>query len=240
MISRLGDARDVRRAGMRGGFRRCRLDRRRRAAEASVGGGERICHQHRNRHRPDSARYGRDRPGDCPRLVEGHVSERGGSFPRLARGPRIRFMPTSMTVAPGLIQSPRTISARPIAATTMSASRTTDGRSRVFEWAIVTVQFSSRRSCAIGLPTRVGAAEDHRVQPRESAPDRLADEKHAAEPACTAPSALPIPVGEPAGIDRMKAVDVLFRPDRVDHRAPGRAPRATGTGRGCRGYRDRG
>ena len=53
-------------------------------------------------------------------------------------------MPTSITVAPGLIQSPRTISARPTAATTMSDRRTTSGRSRVREWAMVTVQFDTQ------------------------------------------------------------------------------------------------
>ena len=38
-------------------------------------------------------------------------------------------MPTSITVAPGLIQSPGTISGRPTAATTISARRTTSGKS---------------------------------------------------------------------------------------------------------------
>src|SRR6185369_14008375 len=64
----------------------------------------------------------------------------------------MRLIPTSMTVAPGLIQSPRTISGRPIAATTMSARRTTSGRSRVREWQMVTVAFSLSNSAAIGLP----------------------------------------------------------------------------------------
>ena len=47
------------------------------------------------------------------------------NFPSLPR-----FMPTSITVAPGLIQSPLTSSALPMAATTMSARRTTSGRLR--------------------------------------------------------------------------------------------------------------
>ena len=42
-------------------------------------------------------------------------------------------MPTSITVAPGLIQSALTISARPTAATTMSAWRTIPGRSLLRE-----------------------------------------------------------------------------------------------------------
>ena len=64
-----------------------------------------------------------------------------------------RLMPTSMTVAPGLIQSPLIISGRPTAATRMSAVRHRAGRSRVRECAIVTVQLSPSSSCAIGLPT---------------------------------------------------------------------------------------
>src|SRR6185369_5152322 len=61
----------------------------------------------------------------------------------LPPGPGTRLMPTSITVAPGLIQSPRTISGRPIAATSRSALRHTAGKSRVLEWAIVTVAFSA-------------------------------------------------------------------------------------------------
>ena len=58
-----------------------------------------------------------------------------------------------MTITPGLIQLPLTSSGRPTAATTRSARRTTAGRSRVREWAIVTVQLSLSSSCATGLPT---------------------------------------------------------------------------------------
>ncbi len=63
-------------------------------------------------------------------------------------------MPTSITVAPGLIQSPLTISARPTAATRMSASRQMPGRSLEREWAMVTVQSAASSSWAIGLPIR--------------------------------------------------------------------------------------
>ena len=62
-------------------------------------------------------------------------------------------MPTSITIAPGLIQSPRTISGLPIAAISMSARRHTAGKSRVLEWAMVTVAFSASSNCATGLPT---------------------------------------------------------------------------------------
>src|SRR5271156_219698 len=52
----------------------------------------------------------------------------------------MRLMPTSITVAPGRTKSGVTIPARPKAATTMSARRTTSGKLRVFEWQIVTVR----------------------------------------------------------------------------------------------------
>ena len=63
-------------------------------------------------------------------------------------------MPTSITVAPGLIQSPRTKFGRPIAATTMSAVRHSAARSFVLECAMVTVQSARSSSCATGRPTR--------------------------------------------------------------------------------------
>ena len=48
-------------------------------------------------------------------------------LPSPAAGFGTRLMPTSITMAPGLIQSPRTISGRPTAATRMSARRQTSG-----------------------------------------------------------------------------------------------------------------
>ena len=71
----------------------------------------------------------------------------------LPSAPLTRLMPTSITVAPGLIQSPRTISGRPTAANSRSARRATAGRSRVFECATVTVAFSASSSWISGLPT---------------------------------------------------------------------------------------
>mmetsp|Transcript_11284 Transcript_11284/g.30262 ORF Transcript_11284/g.30262 Transcript_11284/m.30262 type:complete len:260 (-) Transcript_11284:765-1544(-) len=49
------------------------------------------------------------------------------------------LMPTSMTTQPGFSHSPRTYSARPTAATTMSALRTWETMSCVREWQTVTV-----------------------------------------------------------------------------------------------------
>ncbi len=64
-----------------------------------------------------------------------------------------RFIPTSITTAPGLIQEPRIISARPTAATTTSPVRTTEGRSTVREWQIVTVAWRESSRMAAGFPT---------------------------------------------------------------------------------------
>ena len=63
-----------------------------------------------------------------------------------------QLMPTSITTEPCLIQSPRTDPDRPTAATRISAQRASAGRSRVREWAIVTVQLAVSSNCAIGLP----------------------------------------------------------------------------------------
>ena len=62
-------------------------------------------------------------------------------------------MPTSMTVAPGRMNSPVIMAGRPMAATRISASRQTAARSGVFEWQMVTVACSCSSSSATGLPT---------------------------------------------------------------------------------------
>ncbi len=58
----------------------------------------------------------------------------------------IRFMPTSITTAPGFIISPVIKLAIPTAATRISAFFVFDLRSFVFEWHIVTVPFLCKRS----------------------------------------------------------------------------------------------
>ena len=63
------------------------------------------------------------------------------------------FWPTSMTVAPGRMYSGVTMAARPMAATTMSARRTSSGKFLVFEWHTVTVALACISRSAMGLPT---------------------------------------------------------------------------------------
>ena len=63
------------------------------------------------------------------------------------------LVPTSTTAAPGLTNAGVTNPGRPIAATRMSASAATRGRSTVREWQTVTVACRCSSSSAIGLPT---------------------------------------------------------------------------------------
>ena len=84
--------------------RRQSLDRARRA--------QRVHQQARHRHLSDAAGHRRDRARDLARFLIGDIADQ----PRLAVGRGSRLMPTSITVAPGLIQSPRTISGLPTAA----------------------------------------------------------------------------------------------------------------------------
>ena len=103
-------------------------ERRTRSARPPRGRGHRVAEQHGDGHRADAARHRRDR------------ARRARPRPRTRRRRRAcpsaaRFMPTSMTVAPGLIQSPRIISALADGRHHhVGARRTTPARSRVFEW----------------------------------------------------------------------------------------------------------
>mmetsp|Transcript_31537 Transcript_31537/g.54376 ORF Transcript_31537/g.54376 Transcript_31537/m.54376 type:complete len:225 (+) Transcript_31537:131-805(+) len=64
-----------------------------------------------------------------------------------------RLIPTSITTAPGLIQSPRTYSAIPTAAMMISAFRHFSAVSFVREWQHVTVPFIDCSSAQTGIPT---------------------------------------------------------------------------------------
>ena len=65
----------------------------------------------------------------------------------------LRFIPTSMTVAPGRTMSPVNTFSRPTATTMMSALRVCDAKSRVLELQMVTVAPACKSIIAIGLPT---------------------------------------------------------------------------------------
>ena len=71
----------------------------------------RVGHQHGDGHPADAARHRRDRAGDRGGLRIGDVADetRWACLIRHAAA-ATRLMPTSITIAPGLTQSPRTIS----------------------------------------------------------------------------------------------------------------------------------
>ena len=128
-------------------------------------------------------------------------------------------MPTSITAAPGLIQSPRTNSGLPIATTRMSAWRQSAGRSRVREWAMVTVQSARSSSCATGRPTRferpittawLAGQRAQRVVQQHRAAERRAGHREVERRAGRDRA-------QPADIDRMEAVDILVRIDGQQH-----------------------
>ena len=89
------------------------------------------------------------------------------------RPARMRLMPTSMTMAPGLIQSPRTISGRPTAATSdigaaHDAGQVAGARMRDRHRAVLAQQQLRHR-----LADDVGAADDDRVEAGEVVLHRL-------------------------------------------------------------------
>ena len=123
-------------------------------------------------------------------------------------------MPTSITVAPGLTQSRRTISGLPTAANTRSARRQTAARSRVRECATVTVAFSASSSCTSGLPTMLERPITTASSPASESMHGLG-QPHAAERRARRQRRQAR--RQAPGIDRMKAVDVLGRIDGGDH-----------------------
>ena len=117
----------------------------------------------------------------------------------------MRFIPTSITVAPALTISGETRPATPTAATRTSASSVCRSSSIVREWQIVTVAFAWRSRCATGLPTialrpiTTARADEGHARRGEELHDperRRGDVTRSAEV-------------EEAGVDRVEAVDVL-------------------------------
>ena len=75
----------------------------------------------------------------------------------------MRFMPTSITVAPGFTQSPLTISGPADGGDRTSARRQTAARSRVREWQTVTVAFGVDEQARQRPTDEDRAADDHRL-----------------------------------------------------------------------------
>jgi hypothetical protein len=133
----------------------------------------------------------------------------------LPPSPSRRFMPTSITVAPGFSQSP------------LISSGDADGGD---EDVGAADHFGQVAGAAVGhghrailpeeelrhrLADDVGAADHHRLEARKVA-EPVLQEHQAAERRAGDEAALAD--REPAGVDDVEAVDVLGRVDRVDHR----------------------
>ena len=125
----------------------------------------------------------------------------------------LRFMPTSMTTAPGLIASAPSRRGTPTAATRTSARLQTAARSRVREWQTVTVAFAASSSRADRHPDQLRAADDDGLGALQV--DALVGEQlhHPGRGAGNEPGRA---VGEQAGVGRRQPVDVLGRVDRRD------------------------
>ena len=115
---------------------------------------------------------------------------------------------------------------RPTAATRMSARRQTAGRSRVRECAIVTVQLSPSRSCAIGLPTMLERPTTTASCPARSPTGRAAASGSRA--GCRAPAPAR-PIARRPALPAWKPSTSLSGADRRRARAWRRSARGSGS-----------
>ena len=120
-------------------------------------------------------------------------------------------MPTSITVAPGLSQSPLTMfGAADGGDDDVGLRGRSPGRSTVRLWAMVTVQLSPSRSIAIGLPTMFERPMTTAVLPDRSPSSARSSLRQPERGAGHEPVE---PDREPPGVDRVEAVDVLVGVD---------------------------
>ena len=154
-----------------------------RQARLGTRGQQRVAQQAGHGHRPHAARDRRDRAGDARRR------RRSSTSPRL--GPqRVRFMPTSMTTAPGLTQSPRDAGRRgrrrPRGRRARAAARPAGPACASGRWSRWRSAPSS--SCAIGLPNRLRAPDHNGLgaraapRPRRSSSSITPDRRARAQP----------------------------------------------------------
>ena len=171
-------------------------------------------------------------PATSRRLREGDVADEL----RLALAGGHRLMPTSITTAPGLTQSPRTISGRPTAATRMSARRQTAGQIARPRMGDRDGAVLVRAAAAPSACRRCRAADHDRLEPGEIRPHRF-DQHQAAERRA---GHKPGSAGrEPPGIQRDGSRRRPCRVDRRDAPAGRRSAAAAAAARGCRRPRGR-
>ena len=127
----------------------------------------------------------------------------------------MRLIATSTTAEPGLTIDGVTSPGRPAAATSTSAASVWRARSRVCEWQTVTVAFACSSSCAAGFPTiwlrpiTTARAPSRSIAVLlEQQHDPGGGRRHEPRPAEV----------ELARVQRVRAVDVLARVDRAEHR----------------------
>mmetsp|Transcript_15182 Transcript_15182/g.45779 ORF Transcript_15182/g.45779 Transcript_15182/m.45779 type:complete len:373 (+) Transcript_15182:227-1345(+) len=99
-------------------------------------------------------------------------------YPSFFEGSSTALMPTSMTTAPGFIQSPRIISARPHAAITTSASRQISAPLGVLECTTVTVASWPCSRRAAGVPTMLDRPTTTARLPDSSTPALFKSSMH--------------------------------------------------------------
>ena len=167
---------------------------------------ERVAQQHRDRHRADATRDGVIRPATS-------TADSNSTSP--TNPSSVRLMPTSITVAPGLSQSPGSSAGDPPRRSAHRAPDTTQvPRPR---WQIVAVACSASSSAATGLPTR-----SERPTTTASAPSNEHRDGGAApsrRPGCRA--AVRASPWQQAGRRRREPVDILG-PDRSKWSGTGR------------------
>ena len=191
------------------------------------GGVEGVLQQVRDGHGADAPGHRREPARDLAGLVARDVARRPAS---------VRLMPTSMTAAPGLIQSPRIICGRPTAATSTSAARHSAGRSRVRECATVTVALRADQQQRHRLADDQAAPTTTRPAPSSGDAGAVEQPHHAAR---RAGHRARLAAHQAAEVDRREPVHVLVGVDAVGDQRPRRAGRGPGAARASRRPRRR-
>ena len=173
---------------------------------------EGVDQQHRDRHRPDAARHRRDRARRPRRPASKSTSP--------TRPSSARLMPTSITIAPGLTISAPTSrgDARPRQRARRPRGTPLPGHGCASGTA-VTVAFAASSSAATRLADQLRAPEHDCAAPSRSTPAWRSSSITPDGVQGTTPRRA---LGEQAGVDRGKPVDVLGRVDRRDQRSGSR------------------
>ena len=194
-----------------------------------AGRAQRVDQQAGDGHRPDAARHRRDRARDLRALPRKSTSPTSRVLPSRAG---TRLMPTSITVAPGLIQSPRTISGRPTAANSRSARRHTAGRSRGLRMRDRDGRSSRPAAAAPAACRRCWSGRS--PPPPCPASDGCTVFARMTQPSGVHGTSAGSPVASRPALTGWKPSTSLRRIDRVEHLAGSRSAAAAAAAPGCR------